>query len=58
MRNLTEFVAGDEMKYYQLKMLKKLLDFGHTCRKLEDFSLRNLENVCHSELRNLTLPLS
>jgi hypothetical protein len=37
MKNLTEFVAGDEMKYYLMKMLKKLPDFGLMFIELEDF---------------------
>ena len=28
MKNLIEFVIGEKMKYYHLKMLKKLPEFG------------------------------
>ena len=37
------------MKFYHLKMLKRLLDFGHMYREPEDFLLRNLGRISHSE---------
>jgi hypothetical protein len=49
MKNLTEFVVGDEMNYYHLKMLKKLPDFGLMFIELVDFLLLSLERLRHSE---------
>jgi hypothetical protein len=37
------------MKFYQLKMQKKLPDFGLMSIELVDFLSQNLKKVCHSE---------
>jgi hypothetical protein len=42
MKNLIEFAVGGEMKFYHMKMLKKLLDFGLMFIELVDFSLLSL----------------
>jgi hypothetical protein len=42
MKNLTEFVVGDEMKFYHLKMQRKLPDFGLMFIELVDFLFQNL----------------
>jgi hypothetical protein len=49
MKNLTEFAVGGEMKFYHLKMLKMLLDYGLMFIELVDFSLQNLRKFSHSE---------
>jgi hypothetical protein len=57
MKNLIEFVVGEKMKYYHLKMLKKSQDYGLMFIELVDFLFQNLGKFSHSEI-NLTLTLS
>jgi hypothetical protein len=49
MKNLIEFVVGEKMKFYHLKMLKKLPDCGLIFIELVDFLSQNLEKFSHSE---------
>ena len=45
MKNLIELVIGGEMRFYHLKMLKKLPDFGLMYIELVDFLSRNLRKL-------------